>query len=155
MKINSDKITALNEKAMVSGEIRNIKGTPMDFSEYKEIGKDINSDYDQIIYGKGYDHNYVIDGEIGTMKEVASAIDESSGRKLEVFSTMPGLQFYSGNYLSKYEIGKGGIPYNRYYGFCFETQYYPDSINKSNFPSPILKAGEEYNHTTIYKFSVI
>lgn len=155
IKINSDEITAINEDGIVSGEIRNIKGTPMDFSEYKEIGKDINSDYDQIIYGKGYDHNYVVRGNDGEMKLVAEAIDELSGRKLEVFSTMPGVQFYSGNHLSKYEIGKGEVPYNKYYGFCFETQYYPDSINKENFPSPILKAGEEYNHTTIYKFSTV
>ena len=155
VKIYSDEFAIVDKEGMVTGEIRNVKGTPMDFSDFKEIGVGINSDYYQIKCRKGYDHNYVIKGNMDEIKLVAEAIDEKSGRKLQVFSTMPGLQFYTGNFLNSEEVGKGKIHYDEYYGFCFETQFFPDAINKSNFENPILKPGEVYNHTTIYKFSTI
>jgi aldose 1-epimerase len=153
--IDSNSFTASNENFIATGEIRNVEGTPMDFTGFKFVGERINSEYDQIIFGNGYDHNWILNVSGKTPEKAAEVQDEDSGRVLEVFTTKPGVQFYSGNFLNGSDVGKGGVPYNQRAGLCLETQYFPNSMNLKNFPSPVLKAGEEYKHTTIYKFSVL
>ncbi|MBL4936229.1 galactose mutarotase [Clostridium sp. YIM B02515] len=151
--INADSFTPNDEYSIPTGEIMSVKGTPMDFTEFKEVGIDIKEEYDQLVYGHGYDHNWVLKVSGKTPEKAAEVIDENSGRVLEVYTTKPGIQFYAGNYLDDSEIAKDGIKYRNFSGLCLETQYFPNSIKHKHFPSPILKAGEEYKHTTIYKFS--
>ena len=153
VKINSKKITVSNSESIPTGEIRDIIGSPMDFTEFKCIGRDINKEYDQLVNGNGYDHNWIIDDYNGELKKVAEVIDDNSGRVLEVFTTKPGIQFYTGNFLNEKEVGKGGVKYKKRQGLCLETQYFPDSLHHKNFTNVILNSGEEYNHTTIYKVS--
>lgn len=155
LKIISDKFTPTDNESIPTGEIYDVKGTPMDFTKFMRIGERIDADYDQLNFAKGYDHNWVLKDQSNKLKKAAEAIDEKSGRVLKVYTTKPGMQFYSGNYLSEEEIGKGGIPYRKRAGFCLETQYFPDSLKNPHFPNVILKAGEEYKHKTIYKFSTI
>lgn len=153
LKLNADKITANDKYSIPTGEIREIKNSPMDFTELTVIGDEINSEYDQIVFGIGYDHNWILNTSGKYSEKAAEVYEENSGRVMEVFTTKPGIQFYSGNFLDGTDIGKGGVPYERRNGFCLETQYFPNGINNKNFPSPILKVGEEYKHTTVYKFS--
>ena len=153
VKILSDSITEANSESIPTGKIRDIKDTPMDFREFKLVGKDIEADYDQLKFAGGYDHNYVVNEAMEGIKKVAEVIEEECGRIMEVYTTMPGVQFYTGNFIGNDTKGKDGAIYNKRSGLCLETQYYPDSLNNSNFPSPILKPEEEYKHTTIYKFS--
>ncbi len=127
----------------------------MDFSELKYIGLDIDKEYDQLIIGNGYDHNWIIDDYTGELKKIAEVIEEKSGRTLEVFTTKPGVQFYTGNFLDENEVGKGGARYRKRQGLCLETQYFPDSLHHTGFPNVILEAGQEYNHTTIYKMGLL
>ena len=155
VKIYSKNITVADSESIPTGEIRNIEGTPMDFSNLKCIGEDIDKEYDQLINGNGYDHNWIIDDYTGQLKKVAEVIEDKSGRVLEVFSTKPGIQFYTGNFLNENEIGKGGVRYKKRQGLCLETQYFPDSLHHSGFSNTLLKAGEEYKHTTIYKMGII
>lgn len=154
VKIYATNITASDKESIPTGEIRNIIGTPLDFTKLKEVGRDINKNYDQLINANGYDHNWIIDDYTGNLKKAAEVVDENSGRVLEVFTTKPGIQFYTGNFLNENEIGKGGVKYRSRQGLCLETQYFPDSLNHKGFSNVILKAGEEYNHTTIYKVSI-
>ena len=154
VKIYATNITASDKESIPTGEIRNIIGTPLDFTKLKEIGRDINKNYDQLINANGYDHNWIIDDYTGSLKKAAEVADDNSGRVLEVFTTKPGIQFYTGNFLNENEIGKGGVKYRSRQGLCLETQYFPDSLNHKGFSNVILKAGEEYNHTTIYKVSI-
>lgn len=155
LMINADRFTANDEESIAIGEIRSVTGTPMDFRSFKAIGDEIGSNYDQIVFGKGYDHNWILNVSGRKPEKAAEIIDENSGRALEVYTTKPGIQFYSGNFLDGSQIGKGGTAYEQRTGLCLETQYLPNSMNIEDFPSPILKAGEEYNHITIYKFSVL
>lgn len=155
VKIYAKNITAADSESIPTGEIRNIIGTPMDFTNLKSIGQDIEKDYDQLVYGNGYDHNWIMDDYTGELKKAAEVIDENSGRVLEVLTTKPGIQFYTGNFLNENEIGKGGVKYKKRQGLCLETQYFPDSLNHDGFSNVILEAGQEYKHTTIYKMSVI
>lgn len=151
--LNSDFITEADEASITTGKLVAVKGTPMDFTTEIAIGDRIDADYYQIKFGAGYDHNWVIKGyEKGKMNLTATLRDSASGRKMEVYTDLPGVQVYSGNFLKAKIPGKNQAKYTRRTGVCFETQYYPDSINKPEFPSPILKAGEEYKTTTIYKF---
>ncbi|MBC8060010.1 MAG: galactose mutarotase [Clostridiaceae bacterium] len=151
--INANEFTVNDKNSIPTGEIRTVKGTPMDFTKLTEIGKNISSSYEQITFGKGYDHNWVLDISGKSPEKAAEVYDEETGRVMEVFTTKPGIQFYSGNFLDGSEIGKGGVHYEKRSGLCLETQYFPNSIKHKHFPSPILRAGEEYEHTTIYKFS--
>lgn len=153
--INADKFTVNDKYSIPTGEIREVKGTPMDFTTLTKVGQGIDSSYDQIVYGKGYDHNWVLNVSGKAPEKAAEVVDENSGRILEVYTTKPGVQFYTGNFLEGSYIGKGGVAYEKRSGLCLETQYFPNSIKHKHFPSPILRAGEEYKHTTIYKFSVI
>lgn len=155
IKINADLFTPIDKTAITTGEILNVKDTPFNFSEVKSIGESIESNDVQIINGRGYDHNFVINGKFGELRTAAKVIEEITGRTLEVLTTEPGVQFYTGNYLDGTMVGKGGIFYNHRNGFCLETQHYPDSPNKPNFPSTVLHPGEVYKTTTVFKFSLI
>lgn len=152
--IDADHFTPADEVAIPTGEIAPVKDTPMDFTQMKAIGRDIEGEYDQLIKGQGYDHNWVLNHKAGEMALSAKARDPQSGRIMEVHTDLPGIQFYTGNFLDGGLAGKAGANYTQRAGFCFETQYYPDAINKPYFPSPILIAGEEYHTTTIYQFGL-
>ena len=155
VKICGSSITVANSESIPTGEIRNILGTPMDFTTLKYVGLDIEKEYDQLINGNGYDHNWIIDDYTGELKKAAEVVDDKSGRVLEVFTTKPGIQFYTGNFLNEDEIGKGGVRYKKRQGLCLETQYFPDSVHHSGFSNIVLEAGQEYRNTTVYKMSII
>jgi len=152
LMINADKFTINDKYSIPTGEIVQVNNTPMDFRELTYIGENISSSYKQIVFGSGYDHNFLINNGGKNLQKAAEVYDEKSGRVMEVYTTMPGVQFYSGNFL-KGESGKGGTTYIKSSGLCLETQYVPNAINNKNFSSPILKANQNYEHSTIYKFS--
>lgn len=153
--INADKFTPTDAGSIPTGELRRVRGTPFDFTIPTTIGARINNDYDQLTLGKGYDHNWVINQTSpGVLTKAATVSEASSGRVMEVWSTEPGTQFYTGNFLDGTITGKGGWVYQQRHGFCFEPQHFPDSPNKPNFPSCILNPGETYQNTIIYKFSI-
>ncbi|WP_024833661.1 aldose epimerase family protein [Ruminiclostridium josui] len=152
--INADKFTPVNDECIPTGEIRDVKGTVMDFTKLSSFSQGIFSDDEQIVYGQGYDHNWVLNTN-GNINEVACELyDPESGRAMQVFTTKPGMQFYSGNHLSEkvHLIGKNSTVYNKRAGLCLETQFFPNGMKHKNFPSPILKANETYHYVTIYKF---
>lgn len=154
LKIQGDKITAVDAALIPTGELRPVVGTPFDFTKPTPIGERINQEDPQIKIGKGYDHNWVLTSGGGSVPAlVAEAYDPSHGRVLQVLSTEPGLQFYSGNFLDGTIQGKSGTIYKHRYGFCLETQHFPDSPNHPTFPSTELKPGKTYATTTIFKFS--
>ena len=153
LKIFADKFTPVNNESIPTGEIKSVENTPFDFREAKEIGKDIEAADEQLKYGKGFDHNFVLSGEAGSLRPAAVATDETSGRVMEVLTTEPGIQLYTGNHLDGSFSGKSGAIYKLRSGFCLETQHYPDSPNRKEFPSTILKPGETYKTSTVYKFS--
>ena len=151
--INADKFTVNDKYSIPTGEILEVDNTPMDFKKLTYIGENIDSDYEQIIFGSGYDHNWIINNSGKKLEKAAEVHDEKSGRVMEVYTTKPGIQFYSANFLTGLEPGKGGSTYVKRGAFCLETQYFPNAINTPNFPSPILKAENKYEHCTIFKFS--
>lgn len=150
LMLNCDCFTPTDENSIPTGEIRPVDGTAFDFRTPKKIGKDINADDIQLQMAGGYDHNFCINGESGTLRLAARAKDEKSGRQLEVYTDLPGVQFYTGNFMNG-ETGKGGIGLDKHYGFCLETQFYPDSPNRPEFPSCELKAGEKFRTLTVFK----
>jgi aldose 1-epimerase len=153
LQFNADGFTPVDSTLIPTGEIRKVAGTPFDFTSPHKIGERINDTSDlQIKYGLGYDHNFVLNGETGKMKLAARVKAPISGRIMEVHTTEPGVQFYSGNFLNGSEKGKGSV-YGYRTGFCLETQHFPDSPNQPSFPSAVLKPGEEYRSTTVFKFS--
>lgn len=153
--INADQSTPVVDASMIpTGEIADIRGTELDFTTPHRIGDRIDAPNQQLMYGSGYDFNYVINKKEGELAFAASAYEPESGRYMEVFTTEPGVQFYSGNHLKGNETGKSGVAYGKRSGFCLETQHFPNSPNQPNFPSTLLRPGEELNSTTIYKFSV-
>lgn len=137
--------------AIPTGEIRAVAGTPLDFIQMKMIGKEIGADFEQLKLVQGYDHNFVVDGYDGTMRQIAEAADEKSGRRMKVFSDLPGVQFYAGNCISPQD-GKDGAHYEPRFGFCLETHYFPDNIHHPNFPQAVFGPGKEYHAETIYQF---
>jgi aldose 1-epimerase len=151
--INADRITAVDAGLIPTGQLQFVKGTPFDFTTRTAIGARINSDDEQIKRGGGYDHNFVLNARTGFMKLAGEAYDPKTGRVMEVRTTEPGLQFYTGNFLDGSIRGKGGKVYNKRYGFCMETQHFPDSPNQHAFPTTILKPGERYTSQTSYRFS--
>ncbi len=151
LQLNCDSFTPTDARSIPTGEIRPVEGTAFDFREGKPIGRDIGDDDEQLRQCRGYDHNFCINGEAGKLRLAAKAQSEKSGRKLEVWTDLPGVQLYTGNFLDGSEIGKGGIPLGKHYGFCLETQYYPDTPNQPNFPQCTLKAGETFKSLTIFK----
>jgi aldose 1-epimerase len=153
--INADKFTPVDANLIPTGELRAVKGTPFDFTIPTTIGARINNNYEQLTLGKGYDHNWVVNQTTpGVLTKIATVSEASSGRVLEVWSTEPGTQFYTGNFLDGTITGKGGWVYQQRHGFCFEPQHFPDSPNQPSFPNTILKPGETYKNTILYKFSV-
>lgn len=153
--INADKSTPVLDASMIpTGEIADIRGTGLDFTSPRRIGEFIDTDNPQLVYGSGYDFNYVINKEPGVLAFAASAFEPESGRYMEVYTTEPGIQLYTGNHLKGDETGKKGRPYTKRTGFCLETQHFPDTPNQPAFPSTLLKPGEMYKSTTIFKFSV-
>ena len=153
-QFNCSHYTPVDETSIPTGEVRPVKGTPFDFTEPHAIGERIDEDNEQLKFGKGYDHNFVIDSsENGKLVHACTVTDPDSGRVLEVHTDQPGVQFYTGNFLNGAK-GKGGKPYGMRHGFCLETQVFPDSPNRAHFPSPVLQPGEEYEHTCVYKFDI-
>ncbi len=153
LKLHSDRFTVINNECTPTGEIADVAGTALDFRQFKPIGRDINSNDPMIAAGQGYDHNFIIRGPLGELKPCAEAYDPKSGRTMSVETTLPGVQFYSGNFL-KPGNGKEGVRYDYRNGFCLETQFYPNSLRHPHFPSPVFDAGQPYRHTTIYRFGV-
>jgi aldose 1-epimerase len=146
--LNSEKITEVNNETIPTGKIVNIIGTAFDFTKPKSIGNDINK------ISSGYDHNYVINKPPEQMKIAAKVIEPDSGRTMEIHTTAPGVQFYTANYLDGTIKGKNGITYQKHFAFCLEAQNFPDAPNHENFPTPVLRPGQEYSQTTIYKFNI-
>ncbi len=142
LKLHANGFTPVSQDLIPTGEIHSVDGTPMDFRTGRVIGNG------------GYDHNFVLDDwKHGSLRSVARLSEPKSGRVLEVLTTQPGIQFYSGNFLDGSLKGKGGVAYEQYAGLCLETQHFPDSPNQPNFPTTVLGTGESYNQTTIYKFT--
>jgi len=129
-----------------------VKGTPLDFTAPMAIGARINQEDEQLKFGKGYDHNWVLNGGSGKLSLAARVTEPTTGRIMEVYTTEPGIQFYTGNFLDGTNVGKGGKVYKHRYGFCLETQHFPDSPNHPAFPSTVLKPGQTYRQTTVYRF---
>ena len=177
LMLNADHFTPVDEGLIPTGELRPVKNTPFDFTKPTAIGaridpadnlqlqlKDnggyahgfirIDQDNLQLTYGGGYDHNFVLKNKSGKLKTAATVFEPTSGRFMEALTTEPGVQFYCGNFLDGTNIGKGGKVYKHRYGFCLEPQPFPDSPNKPEFPSVVLKPGDTYRHTTVYRFSV-
>ena len=150
VQIRADCYTPSDAGAIPTGEILPVDGTPMDLRRETPIGAQIDADFSQLQQAGGYDHNWVPNGS--GLREVAAARGERSGIRMRVFSTQPGLQFYTGNYLGGDPAGKGGAVYRRRCGFCLETQAFPDAPNKPQFPSAALRPGETYRQTTVYRF---
>ncbi|HJT66912.1 MAG TPA: aldose epimerase family protein [Pyrinomonadaceae bacterium] len=151
--LRADSFIPTDAGSIPTGEIRSVAGTPFDFRKANTIGERINNDDEQLKFGNGYDHTWVIDSPMGTLRQAAVVYEPTSGREMEVWTTEPGVQFYTGNFLDAAIIGKSGKPYPRRSGFCLETQHYPDSPNKPNFPTTTLRKGATYHSTTIYRFS--
>ncbi|SFR83165.1 aldose epimerase family protein [Anaeromicropila populeti] len=152
VKIYSNQFLPTDDTMIPTGVFENVEGTPMDFRTFKKIGQDINCDYKPLKQGGGYDHNYVLDTSGEGVELVAELYDEKSGRVMEVYTDLPGLQLYSANFLEEVENGKEGAQYHSREGVCFETQFYPNACNMKEFPSSILPAGQEFNYVTVYKF---
>ena len=153
--INADNFTPVDSTFMTTGEILTVKGTPMDFTTPKTVGKEINNyDYAQLKNGNGYDHNWVLNTAGDVSKLAAKVVSPASGVTLEVYTNEPGIQVYTGNFLNGTVTGKKGIVYNQRTGICLETQHYPDSPNKPQWPSVMLEPGKVYQSTCIYKFGV-
>nr|WP_321409038.1 aldose epimerase family protein [uncultured Carboxylicivirga sp.] len=155
LELNASKFTPLSaEIGTVTGEITEVKGTAMDFVDAKTIGEACNADDDQVKIVDGIDHNFVIDGYDGMLRLAARLSDEESGRCMEVFTNQPGIQIYTGSHFDGSETGKLGKPIVKWGGVAMETQIFPDSPNKEHFPNAVLKPGEVYKHTCVYKFSI-
>ncbi len=155
LSINADRYTPVNRTLIPTGELATVEGTPFDFRAAKPIGRDIEQDHEQLRFGGGYDHNWVLKRGADTEQlELAATLYEPvSGRLLEVLTTEPGIQFYSGNFLTGRLTGKSGKPYEYRGGLCLETQHFPDSPNHANFPSTILRPGETLRSKTVFRFS--
>lgn len=154
VQINADRFTPVDAGLIPTGEIRPVAGTPLDFRQPMPIGRHIADPNDeQIKLGNGYDHNFVLNKKAKELSLAARVSEPGSGRAMEVWTTQPATQFYTGNFLDGAITGKGGWVYQARNGFCFEPQHYPDSPNHPEFPSTVLKPGETYRHTIIYKFS--
>jgi len=151
--INADRFTPVDKNLIPTGELRPVKGTPMDFTTSTRIGARIDDNYEQLVLGHGYDHNWVINRKGDGMTLAARVYEPTTGRVLEVSTTQPGVQFYTGNFLDGSVTGKQGHVYKRRYGFCLETQHFPDSPNHPAFPTTILRPDDRFHQQTVFKFS--
>ncbi|QHS61436.1 aldose epimerase family protein [Chitinophaga agri] len=154
MYINADKYTPVDSTLIPTGKLEAVKGTPMDFTTPTKIGERVDASFEQLTFGKGYDHNYVLNKKGKELSLAATVEEPTSGRFLEVWTTEPGVQFYGGNFLDGTDKGKEGKTYVHRGAFCLETQHFPDSPNQPSFPSVVLKPGETYTSTCVYKFGV-
>ncbi|GAB4018139.1 aldose epimerase family protein [Spirosoma koreense] len=155
LMVKADQYLPTDEKQIPTGELLPVAGTPFDFTKPTTVGKRINDTTDaQIRYGKGYDHCWVLSDKTKSLKLGATVYDPTSGRFMEMFTTEPAVQVYTANNLNGKLVGNGGVPLTRRFGICLETQHFPDSPNHPNFPSTVLRPGETYQSTTVYKFSV-
>jgi aldose 1-epimerase len=154
LTLHAQAFTPVDNVLIPSGEIQSVQGTPMDFRTPHAIGERISSDYEQTNLAHGYDHNWVLDGKSGTLRQIAFVSEPKSGRTLAVMTTEPGVQFYSGNSLDGTFTGRHEKRYTEHMGFCLETQHYPDSPNHSNFPSTVLRPGQARSSTTVFQFGV-
>lgn len=156
--LNADHYTpVLNSAAIPTGEIASVEGTPFDFRKSRVIGERIHSGHEQMVYGRGYDHNWVLNrthSKDGAMMLAAKLFEPNFGRVLEVLTTEPAIQFYSGNFLTGTVVGASGNTHRQGDGLCLETQHYPDAPNQPTFPSTVLNPGEMYQTTTVFKFSI-
>lgn len=154
LMIKADYFTPVDSTLIPTGELRPVEGTPFDFRTATAIGERVNADNEQLRFGQGYDHNFVLNRERQGLENAATAYEPTTGRFMEVLTTEPGIQFYCGNFLDGSNIGKGGVAYAHRTGFCLETQHYPDSPNQAEFPSTVLRPEDKYETKTVYRFSV-
>lgn len=152
--INAEAFTPVDQGLIPTGEIARVKDTPMDFTSATPIGARIGVENEQLRLAGGYDHNFVLRTGLDRFRVAATLHEPRSGRVMQVSTTQPGMQFYSGNFLNGNIVGKGGTPYLKHSACCFETQHFPDSPNHPSFPTTVLKPGEQFQHATTYKFSV-
>jgi aldose 1-epimerase len=151
LELFAEQYTPVDATQIPTGALAPVEGTPFDFRTPHTIGERIHEPYPQLLIGKGYDHNFVL-GQPRTMKLAARVTEPVSGRGMETLTTEPGIQFYSGNFMTGELMGASGEPLNQYSGFCLETQHYPDSPNQPQFPSTVLRPGETYHSITLYRF---
>ncbi|MEV7448863.1 MULTISPECIES: aldose epimerase family protein [Streptomyces] len=154
LKIDGSRYTPVDAGLIPTGEQARVAGTPFDFRRAKTVGEDLRTAHQQLLYGQGFDHNWVLDKGISPRPEWAATLqDPSSGRTLRIATTEPGLQFYSGNFLDGTLVGTGGRVYRQGDGLCLETQHFPDSPNRPSFPSTVLRPGQTYRSTTVHSFT--
>ena len=153
MMLNASRFTPTDAGSIPTGELRAVKGTPFDFLKPTAIGARIDQDDEQLKFGGGYDQNWVVNGRMGVLRQAASVYESTSGRVMDVWTTEPGIQFYTGNFIDGTLTGKSGKIYQKRFGFCLETQHFPDSPNHPKFPTTTLRKGATYRSTTIYRFS--
>ncbi len=151
LMLKASQYTPVVAGAIPTGEIADVKGTPMDLCEMKKVGLEIDADFEQLDLTGGYDHNWVIDGWDGTLRHFATVKAPNSGRIMKAYTTLPGVQFYAGNFIET-QSGKDGATYAKRHGLCLETQYYPDTIHHGNFPSCVFGGKAEYDSVTVYEF---
>ncbi len=149
--IGASCYTPVAAKSIPTGEIASVKGTPMDFTEMKKVGLEINADFEQLKITGGYDHNWVVDDWDETLRHIATVKGPKSGRIMKVYTTLPGVQFYAGNFISQMKA-KDGANYDKRHGLCLETQYFPDTVHHDNFPSCIFGGDKEYDSVTVFRF---
>lgn len=155
MEIRSDRFTPVDAGLIPTGALEPVAGTPLDFRKPQRIGARIDDGYEQMKLAGGYDHNFVLNGEAGTLGVAAVATDPASGRTMTVETTEPGIQFYSGNFLNGMFTGRHGTKYEKHTGFCLETQHFPDSPNHASFPSTLLRPDQTMHSTTAFTFRTI
>jgi aldose 1-epimerase len=153
MMINADQFTVIDEEVMPTGEIRDVEGTSLDFRVPSAIGARIDGTEEQMRFGTGYDHNFVLNSDDPSTGLAARVREPGSGRVMEIYTTEPGVQFYSGNFLDGTVVGKEGKVYQQRAAFCLETQHFPNSPNEPSFPSTVLEPGDTYRQTTVFQFS--
>jgi aldose 1-epimerase len=153
LQLSANSFTPIDKNLIPTGEIQPVKGTPLDFTQTTAIGARINDPYDQLVIAHGYDHNFVVNRKNDNLQFAARVHEPKSGRVLEVYTTQPGIQLYTGNFLDGTVVGKHGHAYKQREAFCLETQHYPDSPNHSSFPSTILQPGKAFHSQTVFKFS--
>lgn len=154
LQINASRFTPTDAGSIPTGELRLVRGTPFDFNTSTAIGARINQTDQQLQFGNGYDHNWVLNGHTGELRQAATVFEPTTGRTMQVWTTEPGIQFYTGNFLDGTLTGPRGQAYQRRSGFCLETQHYPDSPNEPGFPTTVLKRGARFRSTTVYRFGV-
>lgn len=153
MQIFAKYFTPMNEDSIPTGEIRSVENTPFDFRIPKKIGRDVSSPDEQLIIGRGYDHNFCLENYTGALREFAMVYDPESGRKMTCYTDLPGVQFYIGNYMDGSQIGKGKLPLTHRSGFCLETQYYPNALNNPDFIQNLFDENHPFVSDTVYRFS--